>query len=151
MILLSSYTKFLWMGDYGLKNILQDGCIRVYGGARPTTADAAESGTLLGLITQDAATFTPNVRADGALQLMQSGYGVLASSGNWRLTVTTSGLATWFRYNGNYADDQTVDTNKTRIRMDGDVGPSADLLLDQPNLTAGTVLPISFYLQFRNL
>jgi hypothetical protein len=146
MIRFSTYMKSLWMGNYGLKNILQHGRIEVYSEAQPTSANDAATGTLLGLITQEGAVFTPNDRSNGALQITQTSAGVLVAIGNWRLTVSTSGTAGWFRFHGNYADDNLADTQQVHIRMDGEVG--TDLLIDQPFLIAGQVRPIQFYLQF---
>lgn len=151
MIKMSSYAKQLWISDYGLKNIFQHGVINVYSGDAPTDADAATTGTLLGSITQDGATFTAGSRTAGALLLVQSGYGVLTRSGTWKLTVSTSGEAGWFRFLGNYADDGTEDTAKVRIRMDGLIGADSELRLSSNTLVVGTSIPVQFYLQFRNI
>jgi len=151
MIKLSSYTKFLWAGDYGLKNILMDGVIEVRSLPRPANADAAATGTLLGLVTQNGSAFTAGVRGGGSLKILQSGYGVLTHDGTWILNVTTSGPAGWFRFRGNYADAGGEDTAKVQIRLDGPANSNGGLILDTYDLTAGFALPTHFYLQFRNL
>lgn len=55
-----------------LKGALQDGEIRIYSGAQPTTADAAPTGTLLCTITAASAARTAEVAASGTATLAGS-------------------------------------------------------------------------------
>ena len=49
------------LGTLGFVGAMQRGCIDIYSGAMPITADAAPTGTLLGRITNNGAAFTPEV------------------------------------------------------------------------------------------
>lgn len=49
------------LGTLGFVGAMQRGCIEIYSGAMPITADAAPTGTLLGRITNNGADFTPEV------------------------------------------------------------------------------------------
>ena len=49
------------LGTLGFVGAMQRGCIEIYSGAMPITADAAPTGTLLGRITNNGAAFTPEV------------------------------------------------------------------------------------------
>lgn len=77
------------LGTLGFVGAMQRGCIDIYSGAMPITADAAPTGTLLGRITSNGGAFTPEVAGStvltfsgesGAITLLQvSGFNLLGS------------------------------------------------------------------------
>jgi hypothetical protein len=151
MIKMSSALKFYWMGGYGLQYCLHYGYIRIYEGPQPEGGDAAATGTLLGTVSTDGQNVVPGTLTGGGLMTQQVGYGVVQHLGNWQFKTVAAGVPGWFRFYGNHPDDGTLDTPKAKIRLDGLVGNDAELRLGYPSVGAGELLPVRFYLQFRNL
>ena len=127
--------------QYGLMAMMQYGCIKVFTGQQPASADLAEQGTLLGTITQDGVPFQWGT-GQGALHLEPGPtHGACQQVGNWKLTVTQSGTAGWWRFVGNGYDDGTDDVWQPRI--DGAI--LEGLILPDPNLTQGSVLDVESF------
>lgn len=70
---------------YGFARMFNRGSIKIFSGSQPATADAAESGTLLGLVTASSGALTKETRATGSITLT----GGASGSVN---TVTVGGL-----------------------------------------------------------
>jgi len=121
------------MMDYGV--------IEVYSGTQPDSASFAPEGTLLAKITNDGDSFTPGGET-GALRIAQAEGGGLTKAGTWRIVGITTGVAGWWRWKWNQADD---DTNSLYYpRMDGAVGES--FTLADTSITALTNVEITgFY------
>lgn len=118
------------------------GVIRVMSGSQPATADAAQTGTLLGVVTLNG---TPNAgltfAADGPFVGKPLGV-------QWRLTAVTSGNAGWWRLVSSPGDDGGASYSSRRV--DGAIGttPSsgAELILPSLGLVAGQQYPLESFL-----
>jgi len=143
MIALSSGVRWRWLDSQGLMTIFEYGVIEVYGGAQPANANAAVTpSNRLGQITSAGLPFTPGLRGEGGLLLYQPYIGFLANPPGalWKLNVTQTGTATWFRFLGNAYDPGGIDTLGDFPRMDGAVNDG--LYLVSTSLTAGQSIPI---------
>lgn len=115
---------------------LQDGVIQIRSGPPPASADAAASGTLLGLITRNGGVFTPGSPVNG---LRTSTYGRIVAKDpaqSWVLAGIAGGTAGHFRWLGNAADNGLLST--TAPRIDGNVGlegAGGDIQLYLPTLS----------------
>lgn len=96
------------------------GCIRVFAGTQPASADAPEQGTLLGVVSEDGLPWTPG-QPDHGLRWLQSGkYMLRDPAQHWRLRASAQGTAGWFRLVGNSVDAGGY--SFTAPRLDGAVG-----------------------------
>ena len=124
-----------------LRALLGGGKLRIFGGSVPADADAAETGTLLCVITN-------NDTGTGLTFETTASAGTLSktSSELWRGTVGTGGLATYFRFVG--ASD-TGAASTTDIRLQGNVGVAgADMNLSNPTLVAASVQTIQSFIAY---
>lgn len=114
-------------GTTGFGATFANGVIEIYSGAQPANADAAVTGTLLGLVTLNSGAFTPGVSTNGLTFAAASG-GAVSKSGVWSFNGIAAGTAGWFRLKGNATDAGGVST--TLPRLDGSIAVSgADLNL----------------------
>ena len=114
-----------------------DGVIYIYSGAQPLTADAAVSGTLLGIVTKDSGAFAFGAATNG-LVFDAPADGVIskAAADTWSFVGLAVGTAGWFRLMGNATDSLALST--TLPRLDGSVGVSGtDLRLSNIAITIG--------------
>lgn len=119
-----------------LTNLLLDGIIEIYSGARPASADAIQTGTLLLKITLDGGDFTAGVATNG-ISLGEFEDLVLkrASGEVWKGTGLSDGTAGWARW---YSNAYETGASTTAVRMDGTVSTSgADV-----SMTNGTSVDI---------
>ena len=122
-----------------LKNALDNGFIHIYSGSPPATADAAATGTLLLTLTESG---------DGSTGLTfeaSAANGVIskATAEDWQGTVSTSGLAAWYRHVGS-ADTGVSSTTEPRIQ--GTIAAAgADMNMTDPNLVATSVETVNSY------
>lgn len=135
MIKLSTGLKTAVMGVYGFRSMMNLGVIEVRSGAQPVMADDAPSGTLLARITQGGAEFVPGV--SGGLEI-QNVAGTLHKVGEWRLVGVASGVAGWWRWKWNAADDDGVSAFYPRV--DGAAGES--LVLTAAEIAPATDIEI---------
>lgn len=98
----------------------QYGCIEVYDGAQPASADAAPSGTLIARITADGGEWTAGSTTNGLRYVAAGRYVMKDAAQNWVLTGLATGTARSFRILPNAADPGTAST--TSPRVDGIVG-----------------------------
>ena len=85
------------LGTLGFVGAMQRGCIDIYSGAMPITADAAPTGTLLGRITSNGGAFKPEVAGSTVLtfsgasgiinSLRVAGFDILGSQTNITMQV----------------------------------------------------------------
>lgn len=141
-------TKFkeLLIGPTAFESIFNGGRILVYSGTQPVNADLAAEGTLLGQITNEGQAWTPGGSA-GGLQFSRSGAWVTQGVGqDWRLVVSASGTAGWFRLVG--PDNDAGGTTYAVPRIDGVVGSNGatELTLDSTALTAGQSITVQQFL-----
>jgi len=107
------------------------------GGSQPATADAAETGTLIMILTKDGGEFTSGSATNG-LNFGTSTGGVLAKSASeeWKGTgleaAGTGMVATHFRA---YANTVVTGISTTAVRFDGQVGNSSSYEIHMTNTT----------------
>lgn len=127
------------------KNAYANGVLAIYSGSQPATADEAETGTLLCLITRDAQPHTAGSPANG-LNFGTPASGVVdkASGEVWSGIILATGVAGWFRF---YANDHVTGASTTAKRFDGDISPSSSSELQMANtsLTAGDTLVLNSF------
>lgn len=141
MINLSSGLRASMATEYGLARAMRLGCIKIFTGKPPLTADMAEQGTLLGTVTQGGLPFTPGA-TQGGLQLTPGPYdGACQNDGDWVLNVTASGKAGWWRFVWNDPDGGTGVEFTPRI--DGKMGEG--LWLPNKDLVQGGSLVITSF------
>ncbi|CAG36727.1 hypothetical protein [Desulfotalea psychrophila] len=112
------------------------GVLHIYSGTQPASADDAEAGTLLGIITVDGLAHTPGEVTNG-LNFGSPVDGVIspAEGEEWKGTWVATGEATWFRF---YDKDEITDASDVAVRWDGSVGVAdADLLLENVTVDMG--------------
>ena len=120
-----------------LKDILQNGIIKVYSGSQPATADAAATGTHLGTITVGSGAFSAGSETNG-LEFGTAADGEIekASAETWSFEGIASGTAGWWRFYANESDDGSALTTKPRV--DGTCGTSgADLTMSSTSIAIG--------------
>lgn len=131
--------------DGSVKSVMQDGIIAIFAGLQPASADDAETGTLLALITVDGAAFTPG-SPEAGLEMGSSVDGVLskAAAESWEGLGTaeagaTGTVAGWCRW---YDNDYVQGASTTAIRIDGRVGNTSSYELQLGNTTIAENAPV---------
>ena len=122
-------------GDGSFKDVFANAVIVLRTGTQPATADAAESGDVLGMITVDGGAFTGGVATNG-LNWDAAVAGVCAkpSAEEWAIIPSASGTAGYGRL---YANDMTTGASTTAVRMDLACGVGAgELRFSSTSLTA---------------
>lgn len=126
---------------YSLKN----GCLWIYSGSQPATADAAATGTALLKITVSSGAFVHGTATNG-LDFDAPVAGVLnkAAAEVWSGAGLADGTAGWFRFVGNPTDDLGVTT--TLPRIDGRVSTSgAEMTLSTLSIVTGATVTIDSF------
>lgn len=100
----------------------QYGCIEVYSGVQPSSADLPPNGTLLGRITADGGEWTAGSTTNGLRWLSADRYMIKDSNQSWVLTGVASGTAQWFRVLPNTLDSGAASLSS--LRIDGAIGAS---------------------------
>lgn len=103
-------------GGDSFADTLANGIFRVFTGSQPATADAVETGTLLGSFTIENGAFTPGIATNGINFDVSTG-GVLAkkTTETWRCVTVAAGTAGWGRF---YANDMATGASTTAKRFD---------------------------------
>lgn len=125
----------------GLRNAMLDGSsfrealalgfVKLYNGTPPATADAAATGTVLCIVSNN------NTGTGLSLDPASAGTINKATSQAWNGVVVAGGTATYFRYVEN-TDDGTA--SSTQKRLQGTCGNSgADMNMTNVNLTVGAI------------
>lgn len=96
------------------------GCVEVYSGAQPASADAAVTGTLLGRVTLGGGSWSEGSSTNG-LQFERDGiYVGKPTAAHWVLTGIADGTAGWFRLRANTPDAGAA--SESLYRVDGAIG-----------------------------
>lgn len=126
-----------------IKDIFQNGVIHLYSGSRPASADMAETGTLLAVITNNGGAFVPGQAANG-LQFDEAVNGEIsiAADQNWK---TNAVLATGtIGYGVLYDNARVTGASTTSKRTMFTVGISgADMNLSRTSVTQGEPFTIT--------
>lgn len=133
-----------------LRTAYANGVIGIFGGAaQPATADAAETGTLLALITLASGAFVGGVATNG-INFDAPVDGVLSKaaaetwSGNGLAAAGTGTTATYFRF---YDNTYTTGISTTAKRFDGAIStsPTAELQLSVTTIVEGAPILINSF------
>ena len=149
---LSTGLKNLLLNNQGLKTALANGQIRIFNGVKPASADDAESGALLCIITLASGTMVSGTPTNGInLDNAADGSVDIPDGAIWSGKNLASGSATWFRWYPNDFDLQMgAATGGNKVRLDGNCGTSgADLQLSSTNLKINvptTIDAVNLYL-----
>lgn len=127
-----------------LADALVNGVIRIYSGSQPATADAAETGTLLCLITLASGAFTPGVATNGIeLDVAASGAVSKKVAEVWSGVGLAAGIAGWFRH---YDNAVTTGASSSAIRFDGAIATSgAEISMINQTVSVGGTITIDSY------
>ena len=123
---LSTGMKNAILNDKGLKEALANGQIRIYSGPQPDSADAAEQGALLTIITLSSGAMVSGTTTNG-LNLDAPDGGIIGkpSASVWSGKNLANGSAGWFRWYPNDFDSHMgAATGGNKIRIDGNCATS---------------------------
>lgn len=122
-------------GTLGFAAIFEKGIIEIRTGSQPASADAAPTGTLLGVVTIASGAFTPGSPTNGLTFAAATG-GSVSKTGVWSFNGIAAGVAGWFRLKANALDNDTVST--TLPRLDGSCAVSGgDMNLSNISIAIG--------------
>lgn len=127
-----------------LADSLANGVIHIYSGAQPANGDAAETGTLLCIITLASGTFVPGSPTNGInLDLASNGVVSKATAEIWSGIVLADGVAGWFRH---YDNNVVTGASTTAVRCDGAIASSgAEISMTNTQLATGGTITIDAY------
>ena len=136
VVLTACGQSFREMFDYSIMHI--------YSGSAPSTADAAETGTLLLKITKDAGAHTAGTTTNGirfeAAASISAGIISLLSSETYQGTGLADGTAGYFRLYDNLA---VTGASTTCVRCQGSVGTSgSDCILSSTSIVTGATTTV---------
>jgi hypothetical protein len=136
-IRLSTGLRNAMVGTTGLAAVFANGVIEIYSGAQPASADAAPTGTLLGVVTRDGGAFTPGSPTNGLTWAAAANGSVTKSTDNWQFIGLAAGTAGWYRLKGNAVDAGALST--TLPRLDGSIANSGgDMNLSNTSIAVGS-------------
>ncbi|GAA0721274.1 hypothetical protein [Dokdonella soli] len=135
------------LGPSSFESIFNSGVIRVFSGLQPTTADMAEQGTLLGLITLNGDFWLPNYRVNGLTFTRSGPYIVKLPWQRWEIVPSSNGTAGWWRLI-TPLDDGNPSYSLPRIdgAISADPASGAEMILASTTLTTGTAIPLDSFL-----
>lgn len=132
-----------------IRTQLATGAIFVYSGSQPATADAAPTGTLLGIATVGAGSWTAVSNLTNGLDFAAAASGVMTKSVSetWQFVGIADGTAGWFRHvGGAAADSLAADSSATYPRIDGRISTSgAEMTLSNLSIVTGATTTIDSY------
>ena len=134
-----------------LRTKFANGVIQIYGNAaQPARGDEAPAGTLLGVATLNAGTFTAGNPTNG-LNFAPAANGAMDKPAGdvWQFKGIANGIASYARMIPNAADPGTTDNSATYDRLDGRIGPSgsgAEVLMANTEVTVGATSTIDSWL-----
>ncbi|MEE4114405.1 MAG: hypothetical protein V2I40_16415 [Desulfobacteraceae bacterium] len=138
-------TRIVACDGGALKNVFQDGILKIYSGSQPASPDSAASGTLLLQITVSAGAFVAGA-FDNGLEFGDAASGAIAKATGetWQGLGIAAGTAGWFRLCANATDAGAASTSLPRI--DGSVGTSnADLNMTTTTITVGATYTVDSF------
>lgn len=120
-----------------VKAAFTNSVIHIYSGTQPATADAAETGDLLMILTESAGAFVSGAPGNGLNMDVSTG-GVLAKAvaETWQgVGLAAAGVGTVAGYFRWYANTVVTGISTTAVRMDGAIGSSASYEMQMSNTT----------------
>lgn len=136
--------EVLKAGGKSLADALANGVIHIYSGVQPVDSNAAETGTLLGIISLASGAFTPGAPTNGInLAVAANGIVSKAVAEVWSGVAVADGIAGWFRH---YDNDVNTGESTTAIRYDGAIATSgSEIQMANTRLTTGGTTTIDSY------
>lgn len=136
------------LGPQSFDQIFRYGCIEVYSGEQPDSADLAATGTLLARITRDGGAWEPGDPENGVEFSRTGRYALKPAGHTWALVGIADGVAGWARLRANAPE--TPGENVVAPRIDGLVGLEGDvadiqLFLPSLNISGATLIPITHW------
>jgi len=129
----------------GYKPTLDLCVLEIYSGTQPSSAEDAETGILLAVITDDGGTYTDGTGNNGLTFKTGTG-GILTKTvaQNWKGDGVDDGTAGWFRFYEKTHNKGADPGDETYLRMDGRIGTtSGELRLHSLSVVAGVPVVIS--------
>ena len=125
------------------KDILRNNVIRVYSGAAPANADAAETGVLLLKITKSSGAVTPGAAANGN-NFDAIATGVLSKDANvWSGVGLADGTAGYWRC---YDNGEITGSSSTAKRIQGTCGTSGtDFVMSSTSVVTGATVTLDTF------
>ena len=134
---LSTGLRNALLGQDGMSKIFTGGVIELRSGVQPVTADAAPTGTLLGVVTVNGQAWIAGNPANGLVFAAPNGGVLTKNSDHWMMFGLAAGTIGWWRLITNAPDDGSAST--TLRRIDGSAGVGAgDLWVSTTNVTVGS-------------
>jgi hypothetical protein len=131
-----------------ISTALLHGAIYIYSGSQPASADAAPTGTLLGIATVGAGAWTSPGSVSNGVDFAAAASGSMAKASGevWQFVGIAAGTAGWFRHvSGAAADSLTTDTN-VYPRIDGRISTSgAEMNISNLSIAVGATTTIDSY------
>lgn len=123
------------------------GAIFVYEGSQPASSHAAAAGKYLGKVTKSAGPWVPGQPTNGLTFKPASGRELKkADNETWQIVGEADGVAGWFRFVGNAADDHLADTTESKPRIDGRIATSgAEMNLSNTDIRIGATTTIDSF------
>ena len=138
MIKISTGLADAMMGNVGATAALNAASLelRIFSGPEPLTADAA--------LTDETLLVTIQVNGGGGMQFAFANEGTIMKDidQSWLGNVLNTGVPTYYRLCPK-TDDNSAST--TKVRVQGSVGPTGDLMLGTTTLATGNPQSIDFY------
>ena len=138
MIKISTGLADAMMDDVGATAALNAASLelRIFSGPEPLTADAA--------LADETLLVTIQVNGGGGMQFAFAAEGTIMKDidQSWLGNVLNTGVPTYYRLCPK-TDDNTAST--TKVRVQGSVGPTGDLMLGTTTLATGNPQSIDFY------
>lgn len=132
-------------GTTGIAGALNGGVIRIYSGPQPVTADAAATGTLLGLATLNAGAWEAGDPTNGLVFDAPAGGGIAKpAAAIWKFMGLVAGQAGWCRFVGNALDDGSVSIILPRLDMAIAAG-GGDLKMSVTSILVGAPVTIDVF------
>jgi hypothetical protein len=123
--------------EQGWRDIFKNGCIRIFTGSQPSTADAAEQGTLLGVVSESHGTWTAWLAANGLQWAVPDAATIdKLLSQVWQFVGLSDATAGWGRICGNELDSGALST--TAPRVDFSIGSVGTDVTISPSSTIAT-------------
>jgi hypothetical protein len=146
MVNLSTGLKSALLAGHGVTSLLELGCIELYTGIQPQSADLAPTGILLGRVTNQGNRFSVE-HTEGGLRVDLSVPARLMDDGNWVVRGVRSGTVGWWRWR--WSDFDSGEPSIFYPRIDGAAGES--LILPHYEIASTTRINIqSFTLSFED-
>lgn len=134
------------LGTRSFDQIFRYGCIEVYTGPQPDTADMPATGALVARVSLGGNAWEPGAPTNGLGFLRSGRYAMKDAAEDWVLQGLATGEAGWFRLRGNAVEDAPYSTFAPRI--DGTIGvdgTTGDIQMFLPTVafTTETKIPIT--------